>query len=208
MSKHLTMISKLTVLIVLISMSKAQTNTCHSTCGGNSSNDCSDYALSTSNSSNCKTCAPGYVGGSPSGATCSKGTCNKACSSCRDSTNMCYVCGIGFYDPINNPLVSSPCTACNASCKTCANSSPDGCLQCAVGFFDPLNNPYGASACESCDASCLGCLGSSTNCIGGCSAGYQKDDEYATGTFRCVSFSSYVKLSITFVGMIVAILFS
>lgn len=163
----------LITLALLVSVIYSQVNTCHSSCGGNSSNDCSDYEQSTSSSSNCKTCYPGYKGGSPTGAPCVRGTCNAACVSCQDDSDQkCYLCAIGYYDPTNNPLSASPCSPCHSTCATCKTNGSDQCFICKNGYFDSSNNPYFVGTCDKCDNTCKTCELSSIRCTGGCNVGF------------------------------------
>jgi hypothetical protein len=180
---------KLIQLLALLSISfyvvNGQRFTCNSACGGNGYQFCSDYADVNSSASNCRTCAPGYVGGTgvakakTAVAACNKGSCNAACVSCLNGStaDQCYLCAPGYFDPLNNPLVASPCKKCHSSCSTCGKENDaNGCYLCAEGYFDPSNNPYSMSSCSKCDSSCLACRSSSTDCFGGCARGYKNSN--------------------------------
>ncbi|MFO0515364.1 MAG: hypothetical protein ACK5YA_00775 [bacterium] len=176
-------IAQILVLLTLTSsLVYAQRFTCNSACGGNGFQFCSDFTDVNSSASNCRTCAPGYVGGTgiakaKSGvAACNKGTCNAACVSCLNNTtsDKCYLCSPGYYDPVQDPLQATPCKKCHSTCRTCgAENDANGCYLCIDGYFDAANNPYSMGSCAKCDASCNACEGSATNCVGGCARGYK-----------------------------------
>lgn len=147
---------------------------CAPECGGNSSNDCADFFSTNSSPEKCYTCAAGYVGGSGlkdnKGDLCVPGKCNPACAACKDpnTTDECYLCSYGFFDPIKDPTKATPCKPCHETCLSCAGPTENECLICRPGFFDSLQNPYVPGSCDECDSKCSWCLGRSDNCLDGC----------------------------------------
>ena len=175
---------KVTILVLLLSISyslnQTLVGTCHASCGANDSSGCTDFNLNSVSADNCKSCAPGYIGGAPEGATCTAGTCDVACVACANLTpDACYLCSPGYYDPVSDRFRATPCLKCHASCKTCGNTTENGCFICADGYFDAQNNPYSMSSCQKCDASCATCSGSATNCVGGCANNKNYSNESA-----------------------------
>ncbi len=173
---------KVVILIFLtcfsLALNQSLVGKCHQTCGGNDSSACTDYNLNSVSAENCKSCAPGYIGGAPEGAVCTLGSCHPACVACANLTSdSCYLCAPGFYDPVNNPNIATPCVQCHKSCKTCGDNTEDGCYICAMGYYDAMNNPYSMSSCNKCDASCSQCDGSASNCTGGCANNKNYSDE-------------------------------
>ena len=152
-------------------------NSCSPECGGNSVNDCTDFKEVSSDPNKCITCSPGNIGGATGGALCKSGRPAPGCTASLNSTDStkCYVCQLGFFDPVNNPLIMTPCNACHPTCGSCAGPNANQCFTCANGYFDSSANPYISGTCDPCDSKCTNCLRKSNNCNGCCKLGFVRD---------------------------------
>lgn len=156
---------------------QSQINSCSSECGGNTSFDCTDFDKTTSDPNNCKSCAPGNIGGSPAGSLCRKGKAAPGCGASVNSTDSskCYVCVVGYYDPVGDTRIATPCSACHQTCGSCRGPGPNDCLTCVDGTFDATANPYIPGSCDPCDSRCTSCSLTATNCKGCCALGFTPD---------------------------------
>jgi len=179
----------ITLALALLSSINSEFNTCHPACGGNSPTDCADYAEAESSAEKCYSCASGHRGGSGrvngAGALCMIGDCPDACAACqeKENPNLCYLCSYGFYDPIGNSAIATPCVPCHESCLSCEGPTENDCKICAVGYFDSLNNPYSKGSCSKCDSKFSACSVTAKGGKNGCCAqGYSKKNAFS---FEC-----------------------
>ncbi|KAL4464370.1 hypothetical protein ABPG73_017849 [Tetrahymena malaccensis] len=160
-------------------------------CLGGSSNDClSCYDgtfLQLPQNQCLNNCQIGYYGDITT-KTCLK--CNSSCKSCNGGQkNNCTSCQAPLFlqistgecvDACNNnqygDALTSICTSCHSSCKSCFGGSISECLSCNSGFFyqqstkqclnycnsnqykDTINN-----TCINCHETCLTCFGPNSN---------------------------------------------
>jgi hypothetical protein len=122
------------------------------------------YACSTTNSSQCVTCAPGYsiVAGA---GTCQVISC--ATSFVANVTSGACVCPTGTYN------LNSVCTAC--ADPHCVSCSAILCTVCADRFYSA------SGVCVSCIANCLTCRSASSCSL--CAEGFSRDSTGACSFF-------------------------
>jgi len=85
------------------------------------------------------------------------------CDTCL-ATNLCTICGFGFYSNAGNCI---PCVVPILGCLECSNSSH--CIQCEAGFY--LNTTGLCIECSSLFSGCLICNYTSNQCLS-CQSGY------------------------------------